>query len=92
MEACGRRSALFVGERGMLLGNGTLLPEQKSADVKTLPRSPGHWVEWVNYAKGSGPVPGSNFQYSGRLMSGAAPGAFVARRLAQSRSIFLPVR
>jgi len=31
----------------------------------TLPRSPGHWIEWVNYAKGNGPVPGSNFQYSG---------------------------
>ena len=33
--------------------------------AETLPRSPGHWVEWVNYAKGNGPVPGSNFQYSG---------------------------
>jgi len=30
-----------------------------------LPRSPGHWVEWVNYAKGQGPVPASNFQYGG---------------------------
>ena len=35
------------------------------APPETLPRSPGHWVEWVNYAKGAGPVPGSNFQYSG---------------------------
>ena len=34
-------------------------------DPESLPRSPGHWVEWVNYAKGMGPVPGSNFQYSG---------------------------
>ena len=32
---------------------------------ETLPRSPGHWIEWVNYAKGRGPEPGSNFQYSG---------------------------
>jgi len=32
---------------------------------ETLPRSPGHWVEWVNFAKGQGPGPGSNFQYSG---------------------------
>ena len=24
-----------------------------------------HWIEWVNYAQGNGPVPGSNFQYSG---------------------------
>jgi predicted dehydrogenase len=65
----GRRSQLFVGEKGMLLGNGKLLPEEKFKDFQappeTLPRSPGHWVEWVNYAKGQGPVPGSNFQYAG---------------------------
>ena len=65
----GGRSQLFIGEKGMLLGNGKLLPEEKFKDFKmpepTLPRSPGHWVEWVNYAKGNGPVPGSNFQYSG---------------------------
>lgn len=64
----GGRSQLFIGEHGMLLGNGKLLPEEKFKDFKappeTLPRSPGHWVEWVNYAKGVGPVPGSNFQYS----------------------------
>ena len=65
----GDRSQLFIGEKGMLLGNGKLLPEEKFKDFQTppetLPRSPGHWVEWVNYAKGDGPVPGSNFQYSG---------------------------
>jgi hypothetical protein len=66
-EAWGRRSQAFIGANGTLLGNGTLLPEEKFADFKTppatLPRSPGHWVEWVDYAKGDGPVPGSNFQY-----------------------------
>ena len=65
----GGRSQLFIGDKGMLLGNGKLLPEEKFKDFQTppetLPRSPGHWVEWVNYAKGVGPVPGSNFQYSG---------------------------
>jgi predicted dehydrogenase len=65
----GGRSQLFIGEHGMLLGNGTLLPENRFKDFETppetLPRSPGHWVEWVNYAKGLGPVPGSNFQYAG---------------------------
>jgi hypothetical protein len=65
----GGRSQLFIGDKGMLLGNGKLLPEEKFTDFQkppeTLPRSPGHWVEWVNYAKGLGPVPGSNFQYSG---------------------------
>src|SRR3954463_7572558 len=67
--AWGGRSCIFIGEKGMLLGDGRLLPEEKFRDFKkppeTLPRSPGHWVEWVNFAKGNGPVPGSNFQYSG---------------------------
>ena len=69
VEEWGGRSQLFIGDKGMLLGNGKLLPEEKFKDFQTppatLPRSPGHWVEWVNYAKGCGPVPGSNFQYSG---------------------------
>ena len=65
----GGRSQLFIGDRGMLLGSGKLLPEEKFKDFATPPetllRSPGHWAEWVNYAKGRGPAPGSNFQYSG---------------------------
>lgn len=67
-EAWGKRSCIFMGEKGQLLGNGKLLAGDKLTDVnapETLPRSPGHWIEWVNYAKGNGPVPGSNFQYSG---------------------------
>jgi predicted dehydrogenase len=69
VPAWGGRSQLFIGEKGMLLGNGKLLPEGTFKDfqtpAETLPRSPGHWVEWVNHAKGVGPVPGSNFQYAG---------------------------
>ncbi|MBI5690236.1 MAG: Gfo/Idh/MocA family oxidoreductase [Verrucomicrobia bacterium] len=65
----GGRSQLFIGEKGMLHGTGKLFPAEKfqgwQPPAPTLPRSPGHWVEWVNYAKGEGPVPGSNFQYSG---------------------------
>jgi hypothetical protein len=65
----GGRSQLFIGDNGMLLGNGKLLPEEKFKDFEpppeTLPRSPGHWIEWVDCAKGIGPAPGSNFQYSG---------------------------
>jgi predicted dehydrogenase len=65
----GGRSQLFIGDKGMLLGDGRLLPEEKFTDFQpppeTLPRSPGHWIEWVDYAKERGPVPGSNFQYSG---------------------------
>ena len=69
-ESWGGRSNLFIGDNGMLLGgrNVKLLPEDKFKDFKmppkTLPRSPGHWVEWVNYAKGNGPVPGAHFGYT----------------------------
>ena len=67
-EAWGKRSCAFVGEKGVLLGNGKLLPEDRFVDFKapaeTLPRSPGHWVEWVDHIKGNGPIPGSNFQYA----------------------------
>jgi hypothetical protein len=67
-EEWGRRSCVFIGEKGMLLGNGKLLQDGRVADIplppETLPRSPGHWVEWVNHAKGKGPIPGSNFQYA----------------------------
>ena len=69
IPAWGGRSQVFMGDKGLLLGDGTLLPEGSFKDFRTpeptLPRSPGHWIEWVNYAKGLGPVPGSNFQYSG---------------------------
>ena len=69
VPAWGRRSSVFFGAKGMLLGDGKLLPEEQFKDFKPpaerIPRSPGHWIEWVNYAKGNGPVPGSNFQYSG---------------------------
>jgi predicted dehydrogenase len=96
-EEMGGRSCLFIGEKGMLTGNGQLLPLSSGgrgggggrggragggaapqgpapagpfADFQpppeTIPRSPGHWVEWVQYAKGQTKTPpGSNFQYSG---------------------------
>jgi hypothetical protein len=69
VPAWGGRSQLFIGDHGMLLGDGRLVPEEKFKDFpappETLPRSPGHWIEWVDYARERGPVPGSNFQYSG---------------------------
>ena len=64
----GRRSSIFIGEKGMLLGTGKLVQDGKVVDIamppETLPRSPGHWVEWVDAIKGKGPEPGSNFQYA----------------------------
>jgi len=33
----GRRSSLFIGDKGMLLGNGKLLPEERFKDFETPP-------------------------------------------------------
>ena len=54
----------------MLLGH-RLLPESRMKEVgkppQTLPRSPGHYQEWVNACKGGEPA-GSNFvDHAGRL-------------------------
>jgi predicted dehydrogenase len=64
------RAQLFIGDKGMLSTGGgiKLLPEEQFKDYptppETLPRSPGHYIEWIQACKGLGPVPGSNFQYS----------------------------
>ena len=64
---------LLVGSKGKLHANGhntifTLLPGNtaESRLERTLPRSPGHEVEWLNACKG-GPAPMSNFNYGGPL-------------------------
>jgi hypothetical protein len=60
---------LFVGDQGKIL-EGRIIPESKmrqySAAPKTLPRSPGHYVEWVEASKGGKPA-GANFDYSSLL-------------------------
>jgi predicted dehydrogenase len=64
---------LFIGAKGMLLANYSkylLLPEKDFADYKrpepTLPRSPGHYAEWIAACK-SGKPTSADFQYSGWL-------------------------
>jgi hypothetical protein len=46
---------------------GRIIPESKMREYKqpekTLPRSPGHYNEWINAIKG-GPAPGANFQFA----------------------------
>jgi hypothetical protein len=37
VEAWGKRSCVFFGEKGMLLGNGKLLPEEKFKDFQLPP-------------------------------------------------------
>jgi predicted dehydrogenase len=64
-----QNGTLFIGEKGRLYddydkGGPTLLPRDKVADFKapekTLPRSPGHYKEWIAACQG-GPKAGSDF-------------------------------
>jgi hypothetical protein len=70
-ESWGDRSHVIIGEKAMLVGNNLFTRDGKpitdfQPPAETLPRSPGHWVEWLQYIKGESKTPpGSNFQYSG---------------------------
>ncbi len=59
----GINNIIYIGEEGAMMGN-RLIPESKMKSYgeppKTLPRSPGHFDEWVNACRG-GDAPGSNF-------------------------------
>jgi predicted dehydrogenase len=54
---------MYVGEKGKIFGH-RIFPESKQKAYgkppKTLPRSPGHYKEFVDACRG-GPAPGSNF-------------------------------
>jgi predicted dehydrogenase len=64
---------LFVGEKGMLLADYSrrkLLPEDRFADFTppppSIPKSIGHYKEWVEACKGGGPTT-CHFGYAGPL-------------------------
>ena len=72
-DVMGTNGLMLVGENGVLLSdwkNWRLYPEQLATEYgsppKTLPRSPGHHVEWINACKG-GPAAGSNFDWAGPM-------------------------
>jgi predicted dehydrogenase len=69
---------LLIGEKGSFFSKNDygaehiLLPKDKFKDIEkpkpTLPRSPGHFTEWVNAIKSNEPSKAmSNFAYAGRL-------------------------
>jgi predicted dehydrogenase len=75
-EEISESGLLLIGEKGKFFSKNdygseyVLLPKDKYVEYKkpepTLPRSPGHFEEWVQAIKG-GPTPMSNFDYAGRL-------------------------
>lgn len=60
---------LYVGDKGKML-NHRIIPESRMKEYgpppKKLPRSPGHYQEWINACKGGEPA-GSNFDFAGTL-------------------------
>jgi hypothetical protein len=78
---------LFVGSKGKLLsgysgGNNRLLPEKQYRDfvapAKTLPRSAGHYREWIQAAKGGKPAT-CNFELGSQMTEVALLGTLAAR-------------
>lgn len=71
----GDGGVLFIGDKGKLIcgcygSNPQLLPDSRMRDYKqppqSLPRSIGHYKEWVRACKGGEPA-AANFDYSGPL-------------------------
>jgi hypothetical protein len=78
---------LFVGSKGKLMtgysgGKPLLLPENQFRDFqpppKTLPRSIGHYREWIQACKGGKPA-NCNFELGSRMTEVALLGTLAAR-------------
>jgi predicted dehydrogenase len=68
-QQLGATGRLLIGDKGKILGT-SLIPESRAqeygAPPKVLPRSPGHYQEWVDACKGGNPG-GSHFDWAGPL-------------------------
>jgi hypothetical protein len=82
----GNDGILFVGNRGVLLsgftGKPQLLPESRNKTFnpppKTLPRSTGHYLEWIEAAKGGKPAK-CEFGFGSKLAEMALLGCLAVR-------------
>ncbi|HOZ49979.1 MAG TPA: Gfo/Idh/MocA family oxidoreductase [Candidatus Hydrogenedentes bacterium] len=68
-EMGGGDGMLYIGDKGKML-NHRLIPETRMQEhgkpPEVIPRSPGHYQEWINACKGGEPA-GSNFDFAGPL-------------------------
>ncbi|MBN1442081.1 MAG: Gfo/Idh/MocA family oxidoreductase [Planctomycetes bacterium] len=80
--------ALLIGDKGKMMSAGSgsppvLIPEAKAreykAPPKTLPRSIGHYEEWIAACKGGDPA-GSSFDHAGPLTETVLLGNIALRR------------
>ena len=86
-EKVSGNGSIIVGDKGKLYvphywGDGTLLPKKDFVGFKapkpSLPRSPGHYKEWLAACKG-GPAALSNFDYSAQLTEAVLLGNLAVR-------------
>ena len=86
-EKVSGNGSIIVGDKGKLYiphywGDGKLLPKKDFAGFKapeaSLPRSPGHYKEWLAACKG-GPAALSNFDYSAQLTEAVLLGNLAVR-------------
>ena len=65
----GSNGKLFIGDKGKMLSE-RIIPESKMKEYgkppEMIPRSPGHYIEWIEACKGGKPA-GSNFDHAGPL-------------------------
>lgn len=68
-QELGDNGTLYVGDNGKML-NDRIIPESRmreyTAPAQMLPRSPGHWQEWIQACKGGEPA-GADFSFAGPL-------------------------
>jgi len=68
-QEMGTGGTLFVGDKGKMLRH-RLIPESRMKEYgkppQKIPRSPGHFEEWIEACKGGKPA-GSNFDHAGLL-------------------------
>jgi hypothetical protein len=83
----GDNGRLLIGEKGFILATGTtgpgaVYPESCAKDAAevahTLPRSDGHYKEFIEACKGGKPA-GSNFDWAGPLAEGVLLGNVALR-------------
>ena len=63
---------LYIGDKGVISAPYGEPPElagepDNRGPKPNMPRSPGHYKEWVSACKGDGSAPGANFDYAGPL-------------------------
>jgi predicted dehydrogenase len=84
-QKLGETGALIVGDKGKILISERrcrIIPESKAKEYgdpsPTLPRSAGHYKEWIEACKG-GPAAGSNFDWAGPLAESVLLGNIALR-------------